>query len=56
MKRTFVFLGLSIVLAIATLAQGTSFGTSRAAQSCCHQKTSQSFCQSGCTDKHCQNK
>lgn len=56
MKRTFVFLGLSVILAIATLAQGTYFAKGNMCKSCCHDKCGQSCCKSGCTGKCCQSK
>lgn len=56
MKRTFVFLGLSVVLAMATLAQSVSFARGVMCKSCCHDKCGQSCCKSGCTESCCQSK
>lgn len=56
MKRTFVFLSLSVVLAVATLAQSSPFAKGSMCKSCCHDKCGQTCCQNGCTESCCQSK
>lgn len=51
MKRTLVFLSLSLLLAIATLAQNLSFGRATQQKACSHTQGAQSPGHDDCTKK-----
>jgi len=53
MKRTFALLSMSLVLAVAALAQTSQPTTKAGCANCCKDKCGQSCCEKGCNKCGC---